>query len=320
MRYPNLLFIGGTGFIGQAIISHLARDHPRVVVPTRQRRRGRDIMMLPTVEIRQADVHDDATLDALIARADAVFNLVGLLHDTPGEPWGPGFERAHVQLPARIAKRCASAGKRLIHLSALGAGEDSGELPSAYLRSKTAGEKAIRDSGCTTYTILRPSVVFGPGDSFLTLFASLQRWLPVMVLARPDARLQPVFVGDLAQAATNVLDKPATFGKTYEIAGPTVYTLRELVRLAGRCAGHERPVIGINDSLGRWQAKLLEMAPGPTLMSVDNFESLSKPNVASGPLAPELGLARLASIETIGPTYLQPRNSVFNAERARARR
>ncbi|MFK7967188.1 MAG: complex I NDUFA9 subunit family protein [Burkholderiaceae bacterium] len=322
MRYPKILVIGGTGFIGQRLISRLSGQHRRIVVPTRKLRHGRDIRLLPTVDIVETDIYDEQALSPLIEAADAVVNLVGVLHSSPpdeGHAYGADFARAHVELPHVIAVMCAKHQKRLLHVSALGADPERTQLPSGYLRSKAAGEKAIANSGLTDYTIMRPSVVFGPGDSFLNLFAKLQRFAPVMPLARGGAQLQPVYVGDLVTAMANVLDNPATFGKAYEVAGPEIFTLKELVKLAGEYSGHPRLVIDLPDSIGSLQALALEYAPGPTLMSRDNFESLAKPNIATGPMAPELGITP-QSLTVIGPSYLSLEESKFNAERAKARR
>jgi len=322
MRYPKILVIGGTGFIGQRLIARLSGAHHRIVVPTRKLRHGRDLRLLPTVDIVETDIFNDAALAPLIEAADAVVNLVGVLHSSPaaeGQAYGAEFARAHVELPQKIATLCARQQKRLLHVSALGSDPGRTQLPSGYLRSKAAGEQAIADSGLTDYTILRPSVVFGPGDSFLNLFAKLQRFIPVMALARGGAQLQPVFVGDLVTAMDNVLDNPATFGKAYEVAGPEIFTLRELVKLAGVYSGHPRMIVDLPDSIGALQALALEYAPGPTLMSRDNFESLAKPNIATGPMAPELGITP-QSLTVIGPSYLMLDDSRFNTERSKARR
>ncbi|MGH1359518.1 MAG: complex I NDUFA9 subunit family protein [Burkholderiaceae bacterium] len=322
MRYPSLLVIGGTGFIGQRLVSRLSGDNYDIVVPTKRRRHGRDLFLLPKVQVVTTDIHDDAQLDPLIEAADAVINLVGVLHSSApvdDAAYGPEFAKAHVELPQRIATACARYGKRLVHISALGADPERAQLPSGYLRSKADGERAIAASGLKEFTVLRPSVVFGPGDKFLNMFATLQQFFPVMPLARGGAQLQPVFVGDLVTAIVNVLNNVLTFGRAYEVAGPEIFTLRELVALAGEYSGHPRKIIDLPDAAGRLQARALELAPGPTLMSRDNFDSLAKPNIATGPLAPELGITP-ASLTAIGPTYLRHRTSAFNEERARARR
>lgn len=318
-NYNNILAIGGTGFIGQAVIARLVAQHKHVVVPSRRRRAGRELFPLPTVEVEKADIHDDSTLNALIARADAVVNFVGIAHSDDGDPYGEGFRKVHVDLPRRIATACADTGQRLIHFSALGCDPQSTQLPSQYMRSKADGEKAIMDSACSKWTILRPSVVFGPGDNFLNMFARIQRFAPFMAVGRANAQLQPVYVGDVASAVANILENTATFGQHYELAGPEIYTLADLIELAGRYSGHERPLIRLSDAMGALQARLLGMLPGPKLMTLDNFESLGKPNIATGPVAPELGI-NPRSLAAIAPQYLGRMASPFNAKRARARR
>jgi len=318
MTYQRILVTGGTGYIGQPLVARLAGQHHDVVVPSRRRKSGRDLFLLPTVEVVQANIHQPGVVEELVANADAVINLVGVLHSDDGDPYGNAFRRSHVDLPERLAKACAKGGQRLIHISALGADPGSNKLPSGYLRSKADGEKAITASDCKNWTILRPSVVFGPGDQFLNLFARLQRIFPVVALGRANAQIQPVFLGDVVTAISNVLNNGATHGKHYELAGPEIYTLRELVQLAGRYAGCERKVISLSDKMGLLQARILQKLPGQ-LMSVDNFESLAKPSIATEPVAPELGINPTA-LSVIAPQYLGNQVSRFNEPRERARR
>lgn len=317
MTLSRILIVGGSGFVGQALATRLSDRNRRVLVPTRRIERSRHLLLLPTVEVRQADPHDDAQLDTLLAGVDAVVNLVGILHGRWGSPYGPEFARAHVELPSRLAQACVRNGvRRLVHVSALGVSDD-GEGPSMYLRSKADGERAIRQTAGLDWTILRPSVIFGPGDSFLNLFAALQRSFPVMPLARAGARFQPVFVGDVAAAICNSLANPATVGKTYELAGPEVFTLRQLVELAGRWGGSPRPIWELPYTLGQLQAGLLGALPNP-LMSTDNFDSMSVDNVASGPISPDLGVSP-TPLGAIAPQYL-PAQAKFCGERKHAHR
>lgn len=317
MTLSRILIVGGSGFLGQALATRLSDQNRRVLVPTRRIERSRHLLLLPTVEVRQADPHDDAQLDTLLAGVDAVVNLVGILHGRWGSPYGPEFARAHVELPARLAQACVRNGvRRLVHVSALGVSDD-GPGPSMYLRSKADGERAIRQTAGLDWTILRPSVIFGPGDSFLNLFAALQRTFPVMPLARAGARFQPVFVGDVAEAICNALENPATIGKTYELAGPEVFTLRQLVELAGRWGGSPRPIWELPYTLGQLQAGLLGALPNP-LMSSDNFDSMSVDNVASGPISPDLGVSP-TPLGAIAPQYL-PAQAKFCGERKHAHR
>lgn len=321
MRHSRVLVIGGSGFIGGYLVAELVARGKRVVVPTRYRMAARRLLSLPTVEVVEADVNDDAQLAALVSRADAVINLVGLLHDRRGKPWGPGFEAAHVRLPARIAAACADAGvDRLVHMSALGVTEGGEQsAPSMYLRSKAAGERAVRESRVAGWTIMRPSVVYGQDDRFLNLFASLQKWLPFMVVGRADAKFQPIYVGDVARAFANALDDQATLQRSYELAGPDVVSLREIIRMSGRLAGVDRPVLGLNEILGPLQASLLEHMPGPTLMSRDNYDSMAIDNVATGPIAPELRIEPVA-LSAMVARWAGERNTRIGAARTRAHR
>lgn len=303
MRHHSVLVIGGSGFIGSHIVARLAAEGRRVIVPTRRLSHARHLQVLPTVQIVQADVFNEATLAQWVARADAVINLVGVLHARPAHPWGAAFERAHVELPRRIARACLAQGvQRVLHMSALGA---SAEGPSMYLRSKAAGERVLRETAGLSLTCFRPSVVFGPEDKFLNVFAQLQAMLPVLVLGSTSAKFQPVYVGDVAQAFVHALDDPRSIGQVYELVGPHRYTLAELVRLAGVYSGHPRPLITLPTALSRLQAFMLEYLPGGPLMSRDNLDSMKADNVASGqnPLPPDW---RPTPLEAVAPDYLAP--------------
>lgn len=326
----NILVIGGSGFIGSHLVNALSLGNHFVTVPTRRRQRARHLVQLPLVDVVETDVHDDAELARLIAGRDAVVNLVGILHGRRGQPYGPDFARAHVELPRRIAAACAQAGvRRLVHMSALGA-DSTG--PSMYLRSKGDGEAALRAQAGLDLTLFRPSVVFGPEDSFLNTFARLQRVFPVVPLAGAKARFAPVYVGDVVTAFASSLVGPRvrdTIGQTYELCGPGTYTLAELVRLSGRWArvggGRGRAVLSLPDSLGRLLALMMELAPGEPMMSRDNLDSMKVDNVCSGArpgFAPALGVPHPESVEAIAPTYLDPKyqESEYGQMRATAGR
>ena len=176
--------IGGSGFIGRHIAEQLVREDHSVLVPTRYRETAkRDLIPLPTVDVVEADVHDGEMLERLFAGCDAVINLVGILQGgKPASPYSDAFRRAHVELPTKIVGACRRAGvRRLVHMSGLHAGKDA---PSEYLRSKADGEAAVMSvRNELAVTIFRPSVVFGPGDSFFNRFADLLRLSPVLPLA-----------------------------------------------------------------------------------------------------------------------------------------
>lgn len=323
MTLRTVLVIGGSGFIGSQIVAQLASmGTGRIVVPTRRLSHAKHLQVIPTIRLSEDNVHDDAALDRLVKGVDAVINLVGVLHAKsggPNTPYGPDFARAHVELPRRIVAACKKHGvPRLLHMSALGADSNG---PSMYLRSKGDGEAAVLSEPSIAVTVFRPSVVFGEEDNFLNMFASLQQFFPVMPLGGGDAKFQPVYVGDVARAFCNALENRATFGKIYELAGPKVYTLRQLVQLSGAMAGHRRPVIGLPSALARLQAFALEYVPGGPVMSRDNLDSMKVDSVASGPIAPELGIEPTA-LEAIAPDYLgtRDRRSRFNDMRSKVRR
>ncbi len=303
MRHESILLIGGSGFIGTHIAARLCAAGRRVIVPTRRYTRAKHLLVLPTVQIVEADVFDETSLARLLAQVDTVINLVGVLHSRSGDPWGPAFEHAHVALPRLLARVCAQQGvKRVLHMSALGADANG---PSMYSRSKAAGERILLDAEELHVTSFRPSVVFGPDDKFLNMFAKLQAIAPLMAVGGADTKFQPVYVGDVAQAFVDALDQFDTVGKVVELVGPHVYTLRQLVQLAGAYSGHRRAVIGLPDAVARLQAFMLELLPGPTLMSRDNLDSMKTDNVASGRY-PVPSHWKPTPIEAIAPDYLQP--------------
>lgn len=303
----RIVILGGSGFLGRSlckqIVEHFQGGGPRLAVPTRRPSRARHLTVLPTVDVMDASVHDDMSLTRVLRDADAVVNLIAILHGSASE-----FERVHVGLPQRLIQACSKVGvRRLVHVSALGVPQDPAEAPSHYLRSKAMGEQALRAAvpAGLALTVLRPSVMFGEHDRFLNLFAKLQRVFPVMPLAGADARFQPVWVEDVAAAIVRCLIDADTIGQTYECVGPDVFTLRDLVRLAGQASGHPRPVLGLPAGLARAQAALMALMPGEPLMSKDNLKSMQVPNVASGqyPGLTELGIAPSA-VTTLAPTWL----------------
>lgn len=241
----------------------------------------------------ERNVSDARALEELVRGHDAVVNLVGVLHAP--------FEPAHVELPRNIVAACRAGGvPRLLHMSALGASADA---PSEYLRSKARGEAEVLAAQGLAVTVFRPSVIFGPEDRFLNTFACLARYLPVVALACPDARFQPVYVGDVALAMAQALEEPEAHGKRYDLCGPRQYTLKELVEYACSATGRRRLVLGLPPRLSYLQARLLEWSPGP-LMTRDNYRSMQVPNVCAQDCTLPFGLHPRA-LEAIAPAYLQ---------------
>ena len=316
----RILVLGGTGFVGRHLLEKVGQLGCRVTLPTRRLANAKPVQSLPWVDPVEANIHDAASLVHLVREHDAVVNLVAILHGNQA-----AFTKVHVDLVHTLVRACQSTGvRRVVHVSALGAAADA---PSMYQRSKAEGEAVLAGSGLDV-TSLRPSVIFGAGDQFLNLFAKLQTIFPVMPLAGAATRFQPVWVEDVAQAIVNALGMRASVGAArapspvssdpavsaardgavYEACGPDIFTLRELVQLAGRLAGHPRPVLALPMALGRLQALLMELGPGQPLMSRDNLDSMKVDNVASGSLP---GLQALgvspSGLVAIAPSYLQSR-------------
>jgi NADH dehydrogenase len=297
MEIHRVCVLGGTGFVGRSVVAQLAEQGLWVRVLTRNREKARGLFVLPTGEVVNADVNDDATLAASFEGMDAVVNLVGFLNETRAQ----SFEKVHVALPQRVVNACRAAGvARLLHMSALGA---STEGPSEYLKSRGRGEATVREAaGDLAVTIFRPSVVFGADDAFLNLFAKLVQLFPVIPLAGAKARFQPVWVEDVARAMALSLADPRTFGQTYELGGPKTYSLEQLVTLVIALKGRSRMILPLPHWAAVLQATVFEHLPGK-IMTRDNLCSMSVDNVCAGPF-PEVFGFKPTSPEGIIPEYL----------------
>ena len=293
MKHANILVVGGSGFVGRHLVAALAARGANVAVPTRRRERAKHLILLPTVEVIEADVGDAKTLARLAAGRDAVVNLAGILH-------GPGFQRAHVELAQGVVNACHAAGvQRLLHMSALGADPAA---PSEYLRTKGVGEQAVLAADDLAVSVFRPSVIFGPEDRFLNLFAQLAGLFPVLALASPEARFQPAYVGDVVKAMLIALDSPDAAGQRYDLCGPREYTLRELVEFVCAVTGRRRLVVGLPDSFAWVQAWAMELLP-VKLLTRDNLRSMRVPSVCG--CAFPFGI-QPAALEAVAPAWLAP--------------
>lgn len=297
MQFKEIGVLGGSGFVGSAIVAKLASAGYSVKVLTRRRDTAKHLCLLPGVQVVECDVLDEQALSDALKGMDAVINLIGILHQHRHF----SFDVMHHQLPARLAKICVDLGiKRLVHMSSLRAAPDA---PSQYLRSKAAGEAALTSmQSQLNVTIFRPSVIFGQGDSFTRLFASLVKLLPVVLLAKPNAKFQPIWVEDVASCFVNSLANSDTYGKTYALAGPKVYTLRELVQTVVDVLGKQRVIIGLCNRLSYLQALMMEMLP-IKLMSRDNVRSMEVDSVTAEPFPEFLGVTPTA-LEAVLPEYL----------------
>jgi NADH dehydrogenase len=315
MNIKKVAVLGGAGFVGSCLVAKLDEAGYQVKVLTRQRERAKHLILLPNVQVVECYLPNTHALKDELKGCDAVINLVGILH----EDGNSTFEAMHHQLPRRVAQICEELGiERLLHMSALQANIHA---PSKYLKSKATGEAAINEfSKKLEITIFKPSVIFGRGDSFINLFANLVKFLPVIFLAKPNAKFQPIWVEDVAQCFVNALENTATYGRTYELGGPSVYTLRELVEKVMFILGKQRPIVGLNHTLSMAQAFMLELMP-IKLMSRDNIRSMQVDSICSAPIAPELGVVP-TSLDVVAPEYLlntTPR-SAYDAFRSAAGR
>ena len=299
----NICVLGGTGFVGTELVSRLALDGHWVRVPTRNLTRAQRLRVLDTVELRVADVHAPSALSQLFADCDAVINLVGILNPRRGA----SFQAVHAELPAKVIATARGAGVRqVLHMSALGA---DARAPSQYLRTKAAGEAQLRAAAPPSanpqpaVTIFRSSVIFGTRDSLTNRFAGLLRltagFLP---LARARARFAPIHVVDVAEAFRRALGARASFGQSYQLCGPEVMTLAEIVRLSARVARLPCHIVPLPDLAARVQGLVMGLLPGKPF-SLDNFRSLTVDCVCQEDGCARLGI-RPQHMQAVLPTYL----------------
>ena len=293
----KITVLGGAGFVGSHLVGKLDAAGYQVKVLTSRRESAKHLILLPNVQVQECDVMDNHALKNALKDSDAVINLIGILFENGKST----FETIHHQLPRRVAQMCEELDiKRLLHMSALQA---SNHAPSQYLRSKAAGETAVNEfNKKLAITIFKPSVIFGRGDGFINLFANLIKFLPVIALAKPNAKFQPIWVEDVALCFVNALENTETYGKSYELGGPNIYTLRQLVQKVMDILGKQRPIIGLNDSLSMAQGFAMELMP-IKLMTRDNIRSMQVDNVCANPIATELDVTPTA-LEVVAPDYL----------------
>ena len=302
MAAKRIAILGGSGFVGRHLVAALTRAGRATRVFTRRRNRSRSLLVMPACEIVETNVHVASNLDARLAGCDTVVNLTGILNEHSRA--GDRFQDVHEELPRTLAEACRRHGiGRMLHMSALGVAADA---PSEYLRTKFRGEQAAHaaEAGGIAVTSFRPSVIFGPGDSFFNRFAGLLALSPLAFpLACPRARFAPVYVEDVVGAFLAALDDEAMAGQRYELCGPHTYTLRELVAYTAEVTGRRRLIVGLGDGLSRLQGRVLERLPGKPF-STDNYLSTRIDSVCSGRNGlRELGITP-RSVESVVPSYL----------------
>jgi uncharacterized protein YbjT (DUF2867 family) len=287
MRLLSICILGGTGFIGTRLVARLIKDGHRVTVLSRDREQHKHLRVLPGLELQNCDVYDPAALAERFRGQDVVINLIGILNERGFG--GRGFRRAHTELTRGAPQSARSAGvSRFLQLSSLRAAPDA---PSYYLRSKGEAERIIQtDSAAVDWTIFKPSVIFGPGDSFLNRFASMLAAMPlVFPLAKPNALMQPVFVDDVVEAMVRCLHGGASSRQTYELGGPQRYTLREIVAFVAAIKGRRSRIIGLPGIVSRMLAFAMNFVPGRPFSS-DNYRSLSIDSVCTDDGFAKLGI------------------------------
>lgn len=302
MDIKKVLLLGGSGFVGTYIANRLTERGVELTIPTRRRERTKALIMLPNVEMVETNIHCEQTLTELMRGHDAVINLVGILHSRDVQlPYSKDFAQAHVELPKKIVAACKAAGvRRLVHMSALKADPKG---PSEYLCSKGEGEQVVLAAKAELdVTVFRPSVLFGRGDAFLSMFAGMLRKLPFFPLGFGQARFQPVWVADVADAFVECLGNADSFGQAYDLCGPKVYTLRELVDYTAELCGSDARILAVSEGLAYLQAGLLWLSPKP-LMSPDNLRSMQVDSVCEGSCATPPNW-RPVALEAIAPSYV----------------
>lgn len=310
----KIVILGGTGFVGRALVHALQAAGHRVDVLSRNRETQRDLGVYENVRTLSTKVYDAADLTRHFFAADAVINLVGVLQNNGFG--GKDFERAHVTLTDTVIAAMRKAGvKRLLQMSSLRAGEGD----SHYLRTRGQAEARVKSSGLD-WTLFQPSVIFGPGDGLFCRFAPALKLLPILPLARADARFQPVYVKEVAQAFVLALASAQTIGKTYPLVGPKTYTLGELVKYTAKVLGVSRLVLPLPNVLGRLQGLAFDALPAALKpFSSDNFKSLAIDSVSERNGLTELGI-RPTPLELVVPDYIgtsehQRQLDAYRAER-----
>lgn len=281
MKSKRIVILGGTGFLGGALVPRLAADGYRLELLSRNRETHRQRAVGRNVTVVTADIYDPPTLRRHIAGADAVIHLVGILNESGRNT----FQRVHVDLVRLVVEACRDTGVHRLHLmSSLQAGKGS----SGYLRSRGEAEALVKAS-TLDWTIYEASTIFGPGDGLVTRFDSLLRVAPVVPLPRPRAKMAPVYVGDVAEAIARAVADDASMLHTYELYGPETWTLIDIVRAIRDARGRRRAVLPMPDALGRLQAQVAQFAPGKPF-TPDNFRSLLTDSVGQVDGLAQLGI------------------------------
>ena len=296
---------GGSGFLGRNVVRALAKRDYRIRVAVRRPELAGHLQPLGRVgqiHAVQANLRYPASVEAAMRDSHVAINLVGIL----AEGGAQTFDAVQGKGAATVAQAANAVGARMVHVSALGADENS---PSRYARAKAAGEKAVL-AAMPAAIILRPSVVFGPEDQFSNRFAALARMSPALPLIGGGAtKMQPVYVGDVATAVADAVDGKAKPGATYELGGPEALTMREIMEIILAVTERRRMLVSLPFGLAKFKAMFLQFAPGALKLTPDQVELLRADNVvsdaakAAGRTLEGLGITP-DSLEAVAPQYL----------------
>ena len=314
MKNLTICILGGTGFVGMHLCAELVRRGHNVKVLTRKRERHRDLLVLPSLELIQADIHNENALKQHFESCDAVINLVGILNEKVHD--GSGFHFVHVELTRKVVTMCSTCKvPRLLHMSALNASPDE---KSFYLRTKGEAENYVHAFAANKFAVtsFRPSVIFGAEDSFINRFATILKMTPgLFPLACGNTKFAPVYVDDVVQVIVNTLVDKQTFNKRINLCGPKKYSLKELVKYVANICNLRRIIISLPNWASKLQANILEFVPGKPF-SIDNYLSLQKDSVC-----PDLQQGNLlcnTTLESVVPSYLKnnSKHKIFRTKRS----
>ena len=315
IQKKHAIVFGGCGFVGRNLITALAHDDWTITVLTRRPHRHRDLLVFPNLKVIECHDFSHRSIESFVQSADTVVNLIGILNASKGN----SFQRIHAQIPADIAQACLNNdARRLVHIGSLGANPDA---PSEYLRSKASGQQAVLNSGSEGLDciVIRPSVIFGPDDSFSQKFAQLLRlskWFFPLVC--PNAKMQPVFVDDVIRAIVHAMSAQTLDTRVVDLAGPEVLTLRQIVATIDKLCGSRHQIIGLNDSLSMMLARFAQLVPSQPI-TADNIRSLRQPNVLEGEIPAPFG-KQASGFEETAKSWLRSPKDSFNALRTHAGR
>tara|TARA_B100000965_G_scaffold213298_1_gene178203 strand:- start:219 stop:1109 length:891 start_codon:yes stop_codon:yes gene_type:complete len=295
----NITLLGGTGFLGSTLVSQLSKTDHSVTIITRNREKNKKMLVYPRVKLIEADVHQPEDLINNTKKSEVLINLIGILNEKGHS--GKGFKKAHSDFARTILTACKTNEiKRILHVSALNADQKG---PSHYLRTKGEADSYLMTYGkrFSNITIFRPSVIFGKNDSFILRFSELLNFTPFLFpLACHDAKFAPVYVEELAEFIIRAINDTKTFNKQYNLCGPKIYTLKEIVELVIKHKDRNIKVIPLSKKMSKMQAFIMEFIPGKPF-SVDNYNSCQIDSFCKS------DFNFYSDLETIVPSYINPK-------------